>query len=280
MQFWSCHILVSNTVVCIVSNPLERKLAKRTSVQCALETLLSFSDPKKKNMVTNISTWQPNVKSPIFNQSPVRIHERINECYSICVILYLAVFAIFGFLCVSDDLVLSRCSWIFFWHNLIFFSRLKAICFCFIYVDWIRSFWNDWTPLFHDPNSNPFRLPFFHFYLTFSNSFISWPSFESFQISFFHSFSNSLIFLIVINNETIMDGHSTMPKIYGKYFLLVFQNIGTLFGPNSMTHPESISINMLNAPGDSTVQCDCGHINCPLCNLMMNLELTDPTRLM
>lgn len=58
------------------------------------------------------------------------------------------------------------------------------------------------------------------------------------------------------------------------------QNIGTLFGPNSMTHPESISINMLNAPGDSTVQCDCGHINCPLCNLMMNLELTDPTRLM
>jgi len=58
------------------------------------------------------------------------------------------------------------------------------------------------------------------------------------------------------------------------------QNIGTLFGSNSMTHPESISINMLNAPGDSTVQCDCGHINCPLCNLMMNLELTDPTRLM
>ena len=35
-------------ITAIVLNPLERKLAKRTSVQCALETLLSFSDPKKK----------------------------------------------------------------------------------------------------------------------------------------------------------------------------------------------------------------------------------------
>ena len=66
-----------------------------------------------------------------------------------------------------------------------------------------------------------------------------------------------------------------------KIFYLSLQNIGTLYAPNSKTyHPESISINMLNAPGDSTVQCDCGHINCPLCNLMMNLELTDPNQLM
>ena len=64
-----------------------------------------------------------------FKTCSYKIYERINECYSICVILYLAVFAIFGFLCVSDDLVLSRCSWIFFWHNLIFFFRLKVICF-------------------------------------------------------------------------------------------------------------------------------------------------------
>ena len=119
-----CHYLTSLQTCCALSEP-----PVHCTVQCALETLLSFSDPKKKNMGTNISTWQPNVKSPIFNQSPVRIYERINECYSICVILYLAVFAIFGFLCVSDDLVLSRCSWIFFWHNLIFFFRLKVICF-------------------------------------------------------------------------------------------------------------------------------------------------------
>ena len=37
------------------------------------------------------------------------------------------------------------------------------------------------------------------------------------------------------------------------------------------------SINMVNAPDNSTVQCDCGHINCPMCNLLMNLELTEPT---
>ena len=101
---------------------------------CIRNATFLFRPQEKKYMGTNISTWQPNVKSPIFNQSPVRIYERINECYSICVIFYLAVFAIFGFLCVSDDLVLSRCSWIFFWHNLIFFSRLKVICFIYMLI--------------------------------------------------------------------------------------------------------------------------------------------------
>ena len=57
------------------------------------------------------------------------------------------------------------------------------------------------------------------------------------------------------------------------------QNIRTLYAPNNVTYPENISINLVNAPDNSTVQCDCGHINCPLCNLMMNLELTDPTLL-
>ena len=38
-----------------------------------------------------------------------------------------------------------------------------------------------------------------------------------------------------------------------------------------------LSINLVNAPDNSLVQCDCGHINCPMCNLMMNLELTEPT---
>ena len=38
-----------------------------------------------------------------------------------------------------------------------------------------------------------------------------------------------------------------------------------------------MSINLVNAPDNSLVQCDCGHINCPMCNLMMNLELTEPT---
>ena len=116
----------------------------------------------------------------------------------------------------------------------------------------------------------------FPFFPTFSNSLIFFND-DTF-IHFCLTFSNSSFFSIMINNQITMDYQAW--KFMEKYFLLVFQNIGTLFGPNSMTHPESISINMLNAPGDSTVQCDCGHINCPLCNLMMNLELTDPTRLM
>ena len=57
------------------------------------------------------------------------------------------------------------------------------------------------------------------------------------------------------------------------------QEIQTLYAANNVTYPDSISINLVNAPDNSTVQCDCGHINCPLCNLMMNLELTDPSLL-
>ncbi|XP_023341903.1 uncharacterized protein LOC111711715 [Eurytemora carolleeae] len=39
------------------------------------------------------------------------------------------------------------------------------------------------------------------------------------------------------------------------------------------------SPNMMNAPNNSTVQCFCGDISCPFCNLLLNLELTDPTLL-
>ena len=37
------------------------------------------------------------------------------------------------------------------------------------------------------------------------------------------------------------------------------------------------SPNILNAPDDSTVQCCCGDISCPFCNLLINLELTCPS---
>ena len=78
--------------------------------------------------------------------------------------------------------------------------------------------------------------------------------------SFFLSFSST-----DIRENTVRSGH---------------QNIRTLYAPNNVTYPpEAMSINLVNAPDNSLVQCDCGHINCPLCNLMMNLELTDPTLL-
>ena len=55
------------------------------------------------------------------------------------------------------------------------------------------------------------------------------------------------------------------------------QEIRTLYEANNVVYPESVCVNLMNAPGNSTTQCDCGHINCPFCNLMMNLELTDPS---
>lgn len=35
-------------------------------------------------------------------------------------------------------------------------------------------------------------------------------------------------------------------------------------------------MNKMSCPNDSTLQCYCGHIDCPCCNLLMNLEITDP----
>lgn len=39
-------------------------------------------------------------------------------------------------------------------------------------------------------------------------------------------------------------------------------------------------INSMNAPNQSTTQCDCGDDSCPFCNLMLNMEMTDPNMLM
>jgi len=37
------------------------------------------------------------------------------------------------------------------------------------------------------------------------------------------------------------------------------------------------TINVLNAPNSSTLQCGCENITCPFCNLMLSIEQTDPT---
>jgi len=37
------------------------------------------------------------------------------------------------------------------------------------------------------------------------------------------------------------------------------------------------TINVLNAPNSSTLQCGCENITCPFCNLMLSIEQTDPS---
>lgn len=39
-------------------------------------------------------------------------------------------------------------------------------------------------------------------------------------------------------------------------------------------------INYMNAPNQSTTQCDCGDDSCQFCNLLLNMEMTDPNMLM
>ena len=54
------------------------------------------------------------------------------------------------------------------------------------------------------------------------------------------------------------------------------QELNTLFASNdTVTAP--ITVNVCNAPNNSTVQCGCENINCPFCNLMMSIEKTDPS---
>ena len=52
--------------------------------------------------------------------------------------------------------------------------------------------------------------------------------------------------------------------------------LNTQFATNDQqTGP--ITVNVLNAPNNSTLQCGCENINCPFCNLMLSIEQTDPT---
>ena len=44
--------------------------------------------------------------------------------------------------------------------------------------------------------------------------------------------------------------------------------------------PSSQQINYMNAPNMSTTQCDCGDDSCQFCNLLLNMEMTDPNMLM
>ena len=55
------------------------------------------------------------------------------------------------------------------------------------------------------------------------------------------------------------------------------QELNTLWASNEITTPGSITVNVVNAPNDSTVQCGCDNISCPFCNLMMSIALTDPS---
>ena len=54
-------------------------------------------------------------------------------------------------------------------------------------------------------------------------------------------------------------------------FSSIFLEYYLIFQTNQPT------INVLNAPNSSTLQCGCENITCPFCNLMLSIEQTDPT---
>lgn len=50
----------------------------------------------------------------------------------------------------------------------------------------------------------------------------------------------------------------------------------TLYATNEQETGD-LTVNLINAPNDSTLQCGCENINCPFCNLMMSIGSSDTT---
>ncbi|CAB4058310.1 unnamed protein product [Lepeophtheirus salmonis] len=51
----------------------------------------------------------------------------------------------------------------------------------------------------------------------------------------------------------------------------------TMYASNDCGLTGPVTVNVVNAPNNSTMQCGCENINCPFCNLMLSIEKTDPT---
>ena len=52
----------------------------------------------------------------------------------------------------------------------------------------------------------------------------------------------------------------------------------TLWASNdSQIGRQPVTVNVVNAPNNSTLQCGCENISCPFCNLMLSIERTDPS---
>ncbi len=52
----------------------------------------------------------------------------------------------------------------------------------------------------------------------------------------------------------------------------------TLYASNaSAVGRQEVTVNVCNAPNNSTIQCGCENINCPFCNLMLSIEKMDPS---
>jgi len=63
-----------------------------------------------------------------------------------------------------------------------------------------------------------------------------------------------------VNEDMVISGHL---------------DLNTLYASNDVT-TGPITVNVCNAPNNSTDQCGCENINCPFCNLLMSIEKTDP----
>jgi len=85
---------------------------------------------------------------------------------------------------------------------------------------------------------------------------------ESFNRLALGSLNDSSGDLDLTNGIAIRSGHKEIERIFSSE-------------EDNESERKSFQLNQLNCPNLSTVQCGCGLINCPCCNLMMNLEMTE-----
>lgn len=50
--------------------------------------------------------------------------------------------------------------------------------------------------------------------------------------------------------------------------------VDTLYGSGG-SGAQQMTVNSMNAPNNSTMQCGCENIDCPFCNLMMSVQMKD-----
>ena len=77
--------------------------------------------------------------------------------------------------------------------------------------------------------------------------------------------------------DTYSSSRSAQPKVEGPYAPTTGQIRSGHLELDSLYSGESgsVQVNSMNAPNNSTVQCGCENIDCPFCNQMMSIQMTE-----
>ena len=73
----------------------------------------------------------------------------------------------------------------------------------------------------------------------------------------------------------IRSGHLQYDTLYASNEQQVIMTKLIIKYQNILFQTGELTVNLINAPNNSTLQCGCENINCPFCNLMMSIGNTE-----